>query len=278
MSEQDTKQPTVTTTKPAAAPLAQPRAVEPELDELQKLLAFFEENGTSLLIAVGIAVVAVLGVTLYRRHVEKTQAEASAMLYSVKSIQDLDNLVSRYSSTSIAPLASLKLAKSYFDSGNYEMALSKYDEFRQKYPEHPFALVAEVGKMHCAESMGQTEQALTQFSAFLSQHPKHFLAAEALFGKGRCLETLGRYAEAKTLYEDFIAADPKGQWAMRAEEQLAGVKRKLGGSATAAEAVAPAGTNAPAPMLAVAETNAPASATNVPALAPAVATNAPAAK
>jgi TolA-binding protein len=125
----------------------------------------------------------------------------------------------------------LKLAKAHFDSGAYEPAMGKYVEFGTKFPKHPWAAVAELGKIHCQEAIGQTEQALAGFSAFVEQHPGHFLKSEAVFGRGRCLETLGRLSEAKAVYEDFIAANPDSGWVSRAEELLEQVKRKLGESA-----------------------------------------------
>jgi predicted negative regulator of RcsB-dependent stress response len=217
----------------SAVPQPQPEPAQPRLaegaapPELHKALDFFERHGTALLVVSGIALAVVLGVTLFRRYAATTRQQASSLLHSVTSVQDLDNLVSRYGSTPAAPLAELKLAKTYFDAGNYEAAASRYDEFSKNHPDHPMALVAVLGRIHCTEAMGQTDQALAAFSSFLEQHPKHFLSAQALFGKGRCLETLGKTADARTLYEDALAAEPDGPWAPRLEEQIASVKRRM---------------------------------------------------
>lgn len=226
MSEQEDKKPTNAIAPTAPSSMEQVRLVEH--DELHKIVEYLENNGKALLVVTAVVLVAVAGFVFFKKHRETARAEASAMLFKVNSVQDLDNMVSRYGSTPVAPLALLKLGKAHFDAGSYELAGGKYDEFKQKYPQHPFAPAATLGKLHCQEALGQTEQALAGFTAFVTDHPLHFLTAQAVFGKGRCLESLGRAKEAKILYEDFLAKDRKGPWVMRAEEQLAILKRKIG--------------------------------------------------
>jgi tetratricopeptide (TPR) repeat protein len=180
-------------------------------------------------IALGVCIVAaVFLVSGYRRtSVEKRTREASKMLFSAKTINDLSVVADQYSSTPAAPLALLKLAKSHFDTGNYNMAITKYNEFKQKFPDHMMVDAAELGKIHCMEAMSQFEQARAGFADFCAKHPNHFLTPEAVFGQARCLEQLGRYTEAKALYEDFVTANPKSRWIPRAKELLDSVSAKL---------------------------------------------------
>ena len=213
---------------PAPTSVEQVRVAATEHDELHKLMAYFETHGKALLIVTAAVILGFLGFEYFKRQRESAREEAASMLFTVNSVQDLDNMVLRYGATPVAPLALLKLAKAHFDAGNFDMASGKYDEFLQKHPQHPFAPAAVLGKLHCQEALGQIDQALAGFSAFIAEHPKHFLTAQAIFGKGRCLTVLGRAQEAKILYEDLLAQDRQGPWAMRAEEQIAILKRKLG--------------------------------------------------
>jgi tetratricopeptide (TPR) repeat protein len=224
MSDQEQKTQAPAATQPIPATATGPV----EHAELEKFKNFIDKQGTQLLVVLAVVAVAVLAVLWYRRHQETRRAEASAMLFTVNSVQDLDNLISRYDGAPAVPLAMLKQAKSYYDTGSYEMAIKRYDELKQKHPQHPLALAADVGRIHCTEAMGQTEQALDGFVKIIETNPKHFLTPQAIFGRARCLETLNRLQEAKVVYEDFIAANPEGPWVPRAEEQLTGVKRKLG--------------------------------------------------
>jgi len=214
---------------------AEPRAAQP--DELHDLRAFVREYGTSAGLAAVVVLAVAVGVGVYRSHTRSTREAASAQLGNARSLQDLESLLAKHAATPAAPLAMLKLAHGYFDGGNYDAAMAKYDEFKQKFPTHPLALAAELGRAHCQEAKGMTQAALDGFTAFIKEHPKDFLVPQAAFGKARCLEALGKSAEAKTVYEDFIAANPKSGWVPRAEELIEQLNRAM---------ARPAGANTPA--------------------------------
>lgn len=196
-------------------------------DEFQELREFFRSYGKPVAAAACIILAVITALALYRIHTRTGIRQASLLLSSAQTLQDLETLVEQHPATPVAPLAVMKLAKVYFDSGNCDMALNKYVEFKLKFPEHQMAVAAELGRIHCMEAKGQLEDALMAFTAFSAKHPGHFLTPQAVFGQGRCLEQLGRYREAKALYEDFIAAHPESGWIPRTEELLASVTRKL---------------------------------------------------
>ena len=180
-------------------------------------------------IAIGILIAAAIGIAIYRYYGSSmaSKQEAVEKLFSAKSTQDLELLLKNNPSSQISPLALLKLAKVQFNSGNYDMALSKYVEFKTKYADHELADAAEMGKLHCMEARSQTQEALAGFTAFASTKTNHFLYAEAVMGQARCLEQQGRQKEAVAVYEDFIAAHPDSVWSSKIEDLLAALKKKL---------------------------------------------------
>jgi tetratricopeptide (TPR) repeat protein len=128
--------------------------------------------------------------------------------------------VERHPSAPTTPLAVLKLAKGYYDSGNHDMALGKYDEFLKEFADHPFAPAAELGRVHCLEARAQLHEALEGYRSFAANRPDHFLAPQAILAQARCLEQLGQLAEARTVYEDFITSAGETMWRNRAEQLL----------------------------------------------------------
>jgi len=196
-------------------------------DEIRQLMRFLRIHAIPMAVGTCIILVAIIAVLLYRDYRRKGIEKASLMLSLAYSVQDLETLVAQHRSTPTAPLALMKLAKAYFDSGNYDMALNKYAEFEMEYPDHPLVEVAELGKAHCLEARGQLEEALSAFIAFSAQQPDHFLTSQAIFGQARCLEQLRRYREAKALCEDFVTLHPESGWVLRAEQSLAAINRKL---------------------------------------------------
>ena len=198
-----------------------------EVHDLQRLKDLLQQYGKPAAIAAAVVLAATLALTMYRGRVEAANQAASQMLFSAQSIQALDSIVTEHPKSDAAPLALLKLAKVYFDSGNYGMALDKYAGFLSEHPAHTFAAGAELGIVHCKEARGQIAEALQGFQTFIREHPDHYLAPQALFGQVRCLEQLGRHEEARILCENFLAANPESAWAFRAQEMLDGINAKL---------------------------------------------------
>jgi TolA-binding protein len=199
-------------------PDAELKKSEPQ--ELKDLRSFLQTHGVPIAIGVCFVVAVCLALAYRYNKNEEAKLETSKKLFTAKTPQDLSMIVEQQSSTPAAPFALLKLAKASFDSGNYDMAMNKYNDFKTKYPKHEFIEAAELGSIHCIEARGQFEEAATAFAGFITKNPKHFLTPEAIFGQARCLEQLGRYKEARALYEDFIAAHPESGWIPRAKELL----------------------------------------------------------
>jgi tetratricopeptide (TPR) repeat protein len=213
--------------------------------ELLDLKTFLQTHGLPVAIGICLAVAIILALVYRQNNAEAEKTEALAKLYSAKSIQDITYIVDRQASTPAAPLALLKLAKIQFDAGNYDMAISKYNDFKTKYPKHEFVDAAELGRIHCIEARRQYEEAATAFGSFIAKDPKNYLAPEAMFGQARCLEQLGRYKEAKALYEDFITANQNSGWILKAKELLDAVTKKASEEANQKK-ITVTGTNSPA--------------------------------
>jgi len=181
-------------------------------------------------IITGILIAACIAILIYRFSGKSPNKEIATTekLFSARNAQDLELLVTENPSSEAAPLAMMKLAKVYFNAGNYDQAMGKYVEFKAKYPGHEWTAAAEIGTMHCLEARNQTEEALNGYTTFMSTQTNYFLFAQAVFGRARCLEQLGRHKEAIAVYEDFIAAHPKSAWALKAEDLMESLKKTTG--------------------------------------------------
>lgn len=180
--------------------------------------------GMAVLMCAGLVALAVAG----RRTFAAARAEeASMQLRQASTATEVTEVMNRYPSSQFLPLAMLKLAHVSYAEENYNLAYTIYEQFSNKYPDHPLALTSEMGKIFCIEAQGQTERALQAFIDFSLRHPDSFLAAEAVFGQGRCLEQLDRKEEARQVYEEFLAAQPRSVWVDRAERALNDVKIEL---------------------------------------------------
>lgn len=181
----------------------------------------------SWVIAAAIAAAILLIVVVYRSHTASRIETASRMLGEAKNVEALKAIVTQYPRTPTAQMASLLVAKSQYDAGDYVTASASYSEFLAKNPKHSMAPVAELGKLHCTEALGQTDEALSGYAAFPAKHAGHYLVPLAVFGKARCLEQKGRLDEARVVYEDFLAANPDSEWKADVEEYLQQLGRKM---------------------------------------------------
>lgn len=188
---------------------------------------FLRKHRTPLVVGACAVVLALLCPALYHLHARKKIQRASMMLSSARAMEDLDTLVAKYPATPAAPLALIKTAKLHFDSGNYDVALSKYAEFKKQFSKHPMAPAADLGRIHCIEARGQIEEALQAFAAFSRENPTHFLTSQAILGEARCLKQLGKLHEAKALYEDFIVGRANSAWIPRVKELLIAVDKEI---------------------------------------------------
>ncbi len=207
--------------------VSQEQEAEHQHDELLALKEMYEKHRMPVLAGLCVVVAIVVVVPLSRSRREAKIRDAMAALGKAQTAQDLESLVGKYPSTPAGTLAALRLAKTYYNTGSYELALTQYTEFLGRNAGHEMAAAAEMGRIHCIEAMGQTEAALADFAAFAGKDPSHYLVPQAVFGQGRCLEQLNRHEEAKVLYEDFVLRNPESGWLARAEELLENVRRKI---------------------------------------------------
>ena len=89
----------------------------------------------------------------------------------------------------------IRLAKSYFDAGRYEEALSAYEELAANAPEG-FADIPVVGRAQCLEALSRFDEALKAFDAFAEANPTSYLALTAKLGAARCVAQSGDKAKA----------------------------------------------------------------------------------
>ena len=199
-------------------------------EELQQLKDFFEKYGKPVLTSIVAVLIVITVIHLYKSRNLSRLAEADARLSSAQSMTDLESIVADYQNSNTAPRALLALAKLYFDNGSYEIALSKYDQFIEQYPEHQMLDGAVVGRLICIEARGDQSsliEAMNGYESFVSKNPDNYLMPQATFGQARCMKEMGQYSDAKLIYEGFLVAHTNSPWTMRADELLTSLEREI---------------------------------------------------
>ncbi len=195
--------------------------------EYPEFISFIATRGRTIASTLLLVLVVITGVRFFTAREKGAIDKAAVALAQANNLDDLENIAIDYKSTPSAPLAYMALGQAYFTSGDYDMALSKYLEFQDKFADHPLALSVELNRIGCIEAKGEVQIAMADYESFMKANPKHFLTPEALFGKARCNEKMGLWVEARTIYEDYMVANPMGVWFPRAEDALQEVDRHL---------------------------------------------------
>ena len=117
---------------------------------------------------------------LYKEGIEKFEGKNSIFTDYEGAENAFEEIKRRYSFTTYAPLAELKLADINFEREEYQDAIANYDEFIKMHPGHkevPYAIYKK-GLSYFNQIGGQdrdltpTESALTVFEMLLSRYPE----------------------------------------------------------------------------------------------------------
>jgi len=213
-----------------------------QIKEDKLVTAYFKaqdwlRENTRLLGYIGIGVVVVaLIVVLVVRSERSAEDKASVELARAELLVDqgknedaiavLESLVDRYGGTSAARLALLDLANTYYQQGEFDLAIKYFDQYIKKHSGYDPLLTASAiaGKASCLEAKGQYEEAAKLFVQAAEKNPDGFNAPEYLMNAAFCYEHLQRWNEAEKLYKRILDEYPKSTVRNDVEMALARVE------------------------------------------------------
>ena len=189
-------------------------------EELEQLIQEIK-SALPWLLAAGIAVAGYYGIRNYRADRRAAASEAVSNAYTTEELEDA---AAKFGGSSAEGVLKLRLAKSYFDSANYDSALEIYTALEGKAPAG-FEDVPAVGKAQCLEALGKFDEARAAFDAFAEANPGSFLALTAKLGSARCVAQGGDRAKALEALEALKATLDDDFAKSRVESTIAVVKR-----------------------------------------------------
>lgn len=191
------------------------------------LEAFWADYGKKITIA-AVAVVAIIGVLLYRQYQSSAQAErAASMLANARDTGSLEQVIKDYPNSSTAAEAMSRLADAYYRSGKYPEAASTYERLSREFPSHVLAQSAKLGLGTILEAQGNLEGAKTQYSQIINSGQNSYVANAAKMGLARCLQLGGQNKEARQLYEEILALGQNSPWFTQAYLQYVVLTRDM---------------------------------------------------
>ena len=202
-----------------------PVAAQEAPDDLQQLNRWVAEYGRPALVGLLVAVVALLGWTIWNNQ-RKAKAEAAVQaLFRARAPEEFQQMALADSRSPTAPLAQASAAAEFYAQGRYDEALKAYEQFLGQYADHMLAPHAAVGVAASLEALDDFEGAALAYEAFAGGNAESPLMPQAVLGAARCREQLEQWDAARALYEDFIVAHPESPWVAQAESGLLFLKK-----------------------------------------------------
>ena len=127
------------------------------------------------------------------------------------------------SSSNAMPWVLFQLGNVDYSLKSYDEAIRAYNDFLDKYSNHPLAPIAKQSLGYAYEEKGLLKEAIKQFEDILAVN-NHLFAAQEGWDAGRCYEKLGQTSDAVRLYTKVIELSPNSNWATMAQYRLSAIK------------------------------------------------------
>ena len=203
--------------------------------EFLPIIEWWEKDGKQYVYGLLIAAVLVGGWYAWKHHRESVAADASASVAGAFTTEELETAVAKHSGSAAGGVLRIRLAKSYYDAGRYEEALSAYEALSSDAPDG-FADIPVVGRAQCLEAMKRFTEAQKAFDDFASANPTNYLALTAQLGAARCIAQAGDKTKALARIDSIKAANKSDEVATARIEAVEDVIKRFEAKAEAAPA------------------------------------------
>lgn len=193
-------------------------------EELLPVIDWFQENGKSFLIQLVIILIVFFGAFAFKQHyANKTQA-ASASILAANDVPGLEELNGKFGNTKAGALIRLRLARAYYEFGDFDLSASAFKDFAKSKDKHALAPEARLGYAASLEAQQKFSEAIDAYNSVNASHgsPADFAAN---FGIARCTAANGDKSTALNSL-DFLLAENKGtSWEPFIENEKIIIKR-----------------------------------------------------
>ncbi len=135
-----------------------------------------------------------------------------------QAIQILDDIITRYSNSEIAQHARILKANICFQTRNYNLAKSLYQEIINIKKPKIILPQAYAGLGAVKENLGDFKGAIETYNEFLGKFPEHYLAPRIYDSLARVYFVTGEREKAKETYEKLITLYPGTYWSNQAQK------------------------------------------------------------
>jgi len=162
---------------------------------------FWEEHRQKVLLALAAFLFLALatgGILLLRR---SHRIAAENLLSQSTDIAAWQKVIASYPSSGAAADATLLIAAAQRQAHDVASSNNTYAQFLEKFPHHPLAISAMIGKALNDDVTGHPDQALDELQQASVAYPKSYGAPFALWMRARLLARMGKMEDSKKIIQ-----------------------------------------------------------------------------
>jgi predicted negative regulator of RcsB-dependent stress response len=181
---------------------------------------FWDRFKKPIIAALGIVLLGLIAFTGYRFYSDRRAAAASAALAAANSVQQYEEVISRYSNTAAGADAYILLAESQRREKKFAEANKTLEKFMVQYPKHELVTTAKLAMAANLDSMGKVDEALVIYQKIASDYANSYAAPLAMLSQVYILKAKNRNDDARRICETMLTQYRTSFWAGEAMQQL----------------------------------------------------------
>lgn len=131
-----------------------------------------------------------------------------------------ENLGTQAASAAPSPSEIYRIAYSDFSRGKYDLAVTGFRSYLEKFPQGELASQAQYYLGECYYSQSNWDKALEEFALVEKNYPRSDSVPPARLKEGLCLELLGKIRESNNTLKSLVKDFPNSPEAFTAQEKL----------------------------------------------------------
>ncbi|MBL7995287.1 tetratricopeptide repeat protein [bacterium] len=204
---------------------------DPLLNKIATVSDFTQANRQTIMrIAMAVGAVAVIIYAYVTYHKSQNEESINKLVSAEQiyfsgdyreAIRRLEKFCTEYEGTTGGSAGTYYLANSYFNTDQYDFALTNYEKYIDDYGDNEvFTVSSMLGIAACYEGLNKYQEAVDQYEKTLKKYSDNYNKAEIMMSLARAYRVMNQSDNAKTWYGRIVKEFPETSLSREAKSAL----------------------------------------------------------